>query len=54
MAIRSTSQMGASRTASSTRRPARVEQDGPSFTEVIHSQLFSNYQVPRGQVQRSA
>ncbi|QOH58568.1 hypothetical protein C6Y44_23265 [Rhodococcus rhodochrous] len=54
MAIRSTSQMGASRTASSTRRPARTEQDGPSFTEVIHSQLFSNYQVPRGQVQRSA
>ncbi|AHD23773.1 MULTISPECIES: hypothetical protein [Rhodococcus] len=54
MAIRSTSQMGASRTASSTRRPVRVEQDGPSFTEVIHSQLFSNYQVPRGEVQRSA
>ncbi|MEU5841539.1 hypothetical protein [Rhodococcus sp. NPDC047139] len=54
MAIRSTSQIGAARATTSTRRPARVEQDGPSYTEQIHSQLFSNYQLPRGEVQRSA
>ncbi|WP_241383837.1 hypothetical protein [Rhodococcus sp. CH91] len=54
MAIRSTSQLSAVRTAQSVRRPARIEPEGPSFTEVIHSQLFSNYQVPRGEVKRSA
>ncbi|UYP18783.1 hypothetical protein OED52_19450 [Rhodococcus sp. Z13] len=54
MSIRSTSQMGAARTDRSAGRPRRVEHDGPSYTEVIHSQLFSNYRAPRGDAKHSA
>ncbi|WP_169622913.1 hypothetical protein [Rhodococcus sp. BL-253-APC-6A1W] len=51
MSIRSTSNMSPVRREQP--RPARrVEQDGPSFTEVVHSRLFSNYVPPRGEAHR--
>jgi len=53
MSIRSTSQVSAARKPQQSRRP-RADADGPSFTEVIHSRLFSNYETPRGEEQRSA
>ncbi|MFD6856288.1 hypothetical protein ACFWCF_02930 [Rhodococcus sp. NPDC060090] len=52
MSIRSTSDTAArSQARSQTQRPLpprAVEHEGPSFTEAIHSRLFSNYEPPRG------
>ncbi|MGN5237357.1 MULTISPECIES: hypothetical protein [unclassified Rhodococcus (in: high G+C Gram-positive bacteria)] len=48
MSIRSTSNAKV-RSQTQHQRPHRiVEHDGPSFTEAIHSRLFSNYEPPRG------
>ncbi|MEV1133873.1 hypothetical protein [Rhodococcus coprophilus] len=54
MSIRSTSNMSPVRNEQPSRQARRVEPDGPSFTEVVHSRLFSNYVPPRGEAHRIA
>ncbi|NLV80240.1 MAG: hypothetical protein GXY65_13035 [Rhodococcus sp.] len=49
MSIRSTSNVSRGRAQQAQRPTRRADHDGPSFTELIHSRLFSSYEPPRGE-----